>query len=94
MVVEKATSTIERRESVHRPGEFQGRLRCDEFRCAPGEAQLDTVHLEQLLILFDQGVARLGQDVEDRLFRKLCSGARTGRRPMNPESAHSGASSG
>src|SRR5215468_870244 len=43
----------------------------DLLQRALGELHLDAVHLEELLVLLDEGVLRLGEDVDQRLFVEL-----------------------
>ncbi len=48
-------------------GAAQDRLIGDRFQRVVGELQFDAVEFEQLDVLLDQGVARLGEDADQRL---------------------------
>ena len=72
------------RAQAARAGLALDRLLGDRDQRIVGEGQLDILQLEQLLILLDQRVLRLGQDLHQRRrHRDPRSVAITGRRPTN-----------
>ncbi len=64
---------------------LRARAPCAAMACkAPGaHLEFDAFHREQLLVLLDQRVLRLGQDLDQRLLVSSSSVATTGRRPTN-----------
>jgi hypothetical protein len=47
------------------------------------EGQLHVLHVEETLVLLQQGVLRLGEDLDQSLSSRSSRVAMTGRRPMN-----------